>query len=109
MRLAALAILVILIFLQPAQHADRSLSIPISIVCAFVLYFNNLSLNVFTLGGLAWASGLWTMPSWSWKYLPPSERRKSPTKPPSGSGEVGWRAGSTITTIVFLPVALSPA
>jgi multidrug efflux pump subunit AcrB len=56
---AALAILVILVFLRNLRSTlIVSLSIPISVVCAFVLlYFGSLSLNVFTLGGLALGVG----------------------------------------------------
>ena len=56
---AVLAILVILVFLRNLRSTMIvSLSIPISIVCAFILlYFNNLTLNTFTLGGLALGVG----------------------------------------------------
>ena len=56
---AALAVLVILVFLRNLRSTlIVSLSIPISIVCAFILlYFSNLSLNMFTLGGLALGVG----------------------------------------------------
>ena len=56
---AALAVLVILVFLRNLRSTlIVSLSIPISLVCAFVLlYFGGLSLNVFTLGGLALGVG----------------------------------------------------
>ncbi len=56
---AVLAVLVILIFLRNLRSTlIVSLSIPISIVCAFILlYFSNLSLNIFTLGGLALGVG----------------------------------------------------
>ncbi len=56
---AVLAVLVILVFLRNLRSTMIvSLSIPISIVCAFILlYFNNLTLNTFTLGGLALGVG----------------------------------------------------
>ncbi len=109
---AALAILVILIFLRNLRSTMIvSLAIPISIVCAFILlYFNNLSLNVFTLGGLA--LGVGRLVDDAIVVLENIYRHRSAGKSPSeaaiqGSGEVGLAVlASTITTIiVFLPVA----
>ena len=109
---AALAILVILVFLRNLRSTlIVSLSIPISIVCAFILlYFSNLSLNVFTLGGLA--LGVGRLVDDAIVVLENIYRHRSAGKSPyeasiQGSGEVGLAVlASTITTIVvFLPVA----
>src|SRR4030043_2242359 len=108
---AALAIMVILIFLRNLRSTMIvSLAIPISIVCAFILlYFNNLSLNVFTLGGLA--LGVGRLVDDAIVVLENIYRHRSAGKSPyeasiQGSGEVGLAVlASTITTIiVFLPV-----
>lgn len=109
---AALAVLVILVFLRNLRSTMIvSLAIPISIVCAFILlYFNNLSLNVFTLGGLA--LGVGRLVDDAIVVLENIYRHRSAGKSPSeaaiqGSGEVGLAVlASTITTVVvFLPVA----
>ena len=109
---AGLAVLVILIFLRNLRSTMIvSLAIPISIVCAFILlYFNNLSLNVFTLGGLA--LGVGRLVDDAIVVLENIYRHRSAGKSPSeaaiqGSGEVGLAVlASTVTTIVvFLPVA----
>jgi len=109
---AALAILVILVFLRNLRSTIIvSLAIPISIVCAFVLlYFNNLTLNVFTLGGLA--LGVGRLVDDAIVVLENIYRHRTAGKSPyeasvQGSGEVGLAVlASTITTIVvFLPVA----
>jgi CzcA family heavy metal efflux pump len=108
---ATLAILVILIFLRNLRSTVIvSLSIPISIVCAFsLLYFFDLSLNVFTLGGLA--LGVGRLVDDAIVVLENIYRHRSAGDPPEeaaikGSGEVGMAVlASTITTIiVFLPV-----
>jgi len=108
---AVLAILVILIFLRNIRSTMIvSLSIPISIVCAFILlYFNNLTLNVFTLGGLA--LGVGRLVDDAIVVLENIYRHRSAGKSPheasiQGAGEVGLAVlASTITTIiVFLPV-----
>jgi len=109
---ATLAVLVILVFLRNIRSTIIvSLSIPISFVCAFVLlYFNNLSLNIFTLGGLA--LGVGRLVDDAIVVLENIYRHRSAGKSPyeaaiQGSGEVGLAVlASTITTIVvFLPVA----
>jgi CzcA family heavy metal efflux pump len=109
---AALAVLVILVFLRNLRSTIIvSLAIPISIVCAFVLlYFNNLTLNVFTLGGLA--LGVGRLVDDAIVVLENIYRHRTAGKSPyeasiQGSGEVGLAVlASTITTIVvFLPVA----
>lgn len=108
---AALAVLVILIFLRNVRSTlIVSLSIPISIVCAFtLLYFSNLSLNVFTLGGLA--LGVGRLVDDAIVVLENIFRHRCAGKLPDeaavqGSAEVGMAVmASTITTIVvFLPV-----
>ena len=108
---AVLAILVILVFLRNLRSTMIvSLSIPISIVCAFILlYFNNLSLNTFTLGGLA--LGVGRLVDDAIVVLENIYRHRSAGESPQeasikGSGEVGLAVlASTITTIVvFLPV-----
>lgn len=109
---AGLAVLVIFVFLRNLRSTlIVSLAIPISIVCAFVLlYFNNLSLNVFTLGGLA--LGVGRLVDDAIVVLENIYRHRSAGESPyeasiQGSGEVGLAVlASTITTIVvFLPVA----
>ena len=108
---AVLAILVILVFLRNVRSTMIvSLSIPISIVCAFILlYFNDLTLNTFTLGGLA--LGVGRLVDDAIVVLENIYRHRSAGKSPydaavQGSGEVGLAVlASTITTIVvFLPV-----
>lgn len=108
---AILAILVILVFLRNFRSTMIvSLSIPISIVCAFILlYFNNLTLNTFTLGGLA--LGVGRLVDDAIVVLENIYRHRSAGESPdeasiNGSGEVGLAVlASTITTIVvFLPV-----
>ncbi|MFH1487277.1 MAG: efflux RND transporter permease subunit [Pseudomonadota bacterium] len=108
---AVLAVLVILIFLRNVRSTFIvSLSIPISIICAFsLMYFTNLSLNVFTLGGLA--LGVGRLVDDAIVVLENIYRHRSAGKSPDeaaiqGSGEVGMAVlASTITTIVvFLPV-----
>ena len=108
---AVLAILVILVFLRNLRSTlIVSLSIPISIVCAFILlYFDNLTLNTFTLGGLA--LGVGRLVDDAIVVLENIYRHRSLGKSPEeaaiqGSGEVGLAVlASTITTIVvFLPV-----
>jgi multidrug efflux pump subunit AcrB len=108
---AVLAVLVILVFLRNLRSTMIvSLSIPISIVCAFILlYFNNLTLNTFTLGGLA--LGVGRLVDDAIVVLENIYRHRTAGESPSeaaikGSGEVGLAVlASTITTIVvFLPV-----
>jgi CzcA family heavy metal efflux pump len=108
---AILAVLVILVFLRNLRSTlIVSLSIPISIVCAFILmYFNNLTLNTFTLGGLA--LGVGRLVDDAIVVLENIYRHRSAGESPydasvKGSGEVGLAVlASTITTIVvFLPV-----
>jgi CzcA family heavy metal efflux pump len=108
---AFLAVLVILVFLRNLRSTlIVSLAIPISIVCAFILlYFNDLSLNIFTLGGLA--LGVGRLVDDAIVVLENIYRHRNAGKSPyeaavQGSGEVGLAVlASTVTTIiVFLPV-----
>ncbi len=109
---AGLAVLVILVFLRNIRSTlIVSIAIPVSIVCAFVLlYFSNLSLNVFTLGGLALGVGrlvddaIVVLES---IYRHRNAGESSEDAAIKGAGEVGLAVlASTITTIiVFLPVA----
>ncbi|MGQ9695113.1 MAG: efflux RND transporter permease subunit [Thermodesulfobacteriota bacterium] len=109
---AGLAVFVILIFLRNLRSTlIVSTAIPISVVCAFILlYFNNLSLNVFTLGGLA--LGVGRLVDDAIVVLENIFRHRTAGKSAyeaalDGSREVGLAVlASTITTIiVFLPVA----
>jgi HAE1 family hydrophobic/amphiphilic exporter-1 len=106
-----LAILVLFIFLRKlGVTAIISLSIPISIVAAFnLMYFNNLTLNIMTLGGLALGLGRLVddaivVGENIFRHveagLPVSEAAIR------GTGEVGGAiTSSTITTIiVYLPI-----
>ncbi len=108
---AALAVLVILVFLRNVRSTlIVSLSIPISIICAFILlYFSNMSLNMFTLGGLA--LGVGRLVDDAIVVLENIYRHRNAGASPAeasiqGAGEVGLAVlASTITTIVvFLPV-----
>ncbi len=109
---AGLAMLVLLVFLRNLRSTlIVSLAIPISIVCAFVLlYFNNLTLNIFTLGGLALGVGrlvddaIVVLES---IYRHRTAGESSGEAAIRGSDEVALAVlASTITTIVvFLPVA----
>jgi HAE1 family hydrophobic/amphiphilic exporter-1 len=106
-----LAILVLFIFLRKlGVTAIISLSIPISIVAAFnLMYFNSLTLNIMTLGGLALGLGRLVddaivVGENIFRHveagLPVSEAAIR------GTGEVGGAiTSSTITTIiVYLPI-----
>lgn len=109
---AVLAALVLLFFLRNLRSTlIVSLSIPVSIICAFILlYFNNLSLNIFTLGGLA--LGVGRLVDDSIVVMENIYRHRCAGKSPleasiQGTGEVGLAilAASVTTIIVFLPVA----
>lgn len=109
---AGLAVLVILVFLRNIRSTMIvSVAIPVSIVCAFVLlYFSNLSLNVFTLGGLA--LGVGRLVDDAIVVLESIYRHRNAGESAEdaaikGAGEVSLAVlASTITTIiVFLPVA----
>ncbi len=109
---AALAMLILLVFLRNLRSTlIVSLAIPISIICAFILlYFNNLTVNIFTLGGLA--LGVGRLVDDAIVVLESIYRHRTAGDSPEtasiqGSNEVALAVlASTITTIVvFLPVA----
>jgi HAE1 family hydrophobic/amphiphilic exporter-1 len=106
-----LAILILFLFLRKiGVTAIISLSIPISIIAAFsLMYFNNLTLNIMTLGGLALGLGRLVddaivVGENIFRHveagLPVAEAAVR------GTGEVGGAiTSSTITTIiVYLPI-----
>jgi HAE1 family hydrophobic/amphiphilic exporter-1 len=106
-----LAILVLYVFLRRiGVTAVISMAIPISVVATFnLMYFNNLTLNIMTLGGLALGAGMLVDNSIVvmeniFRHL---EEGKSPAEASAlGAGEVGGAiTSSTLTTIaVFLPI-----
>ena len=109
---ALLAVFVILIFLRNVRSTMIvSLAIPISLVCAFILlYFNNLTLNVFTLGGLA--LGIGCLVDYAIVVLENIYRHRNAGETPEeaaihGANEVGLAvlASAVTTIIVFLPIA----
>jgi len=106
-----LAILVLFLFLRKlGVTAIISLSIPISVVAAFnLMYFNNLTLNIMTLGGLA--LGLGRLVDDAIVVGENIFRHVEAGVPVAeaavrGTGEVGGAiTSSTITTIiVYLPI-----
>lgn len=106
-----LAILVLYGFLrQIAITAIISIAIPISIVATFTLmYFNGLTLNIMTLGGLALGAGM--LVDNAIVVMENIFRRREEGESPreaavNGSAQVGGAiAASTFTTIiVFLPI-----
>ncbi|MCE5263452.1 MAG: efflux RND transporter permease subunit [Deltaproteobacteria bacterium] len=109
---AFLAVFVILIFLRNVRSTMIvSLAIPISLVCAFILlYFNNQTLNVFTLGGLA--LGIGCLVDYAIVVLENIYRHRNAGENPeeaaiNGAKEVGLAvlASAVTTIIVFLPIA----
>jgi CzcA family heavy metal efflux pump len=109
---ALLAVFVILIFLRNLRSTMIvSLAIPISLVCAFILlYFNNQTLNVFTLGGLA--LGIGCLVDYAIVVLENIYRHRNTGESPEeaavqGANEVGLAvlASAVTTIIVFLPIA----
>lgn len=106
-----LAILVLYVFLRRVGvTAVISIAIPISIVATFnLMYFNDLSLNVMTLGGLALGAGM--LVDNAIVVMENIFRHVESGKPIReaaiiGAGEVGGAiTSSTLTTIVvFLPI-----
>jgi HAE1 family hydrophobic/amphiphilic exporter-1 len=107
----ALAVLVLFVFLRRiGTTLIVSLSIPVSIVATFnMMYFNGLSLNVMTLGGLALGGGMLidnaivVIESIFRNHERGLSRRESII---TGTSEVsGAVIASTLTTIVvFLPI-----
>jgi len=106
-----LAVIVLYVFLRRIDvTAVISLAIPISIVATFnLMYFNGLSLNIMTLGGLALGAGMLVdnaivVMENIFRHL---EDGKSITEAAVlGAGEVGGAITSaTLTTVVvFLPI-----
>ena len=107
----ALAIIVLFVFLRRiGTTLIVSLSIPVSIVATFnLMYFNGLTLNVMTLGGLALGAGMLidnaivVIESIFRNHERGMERRESIV---TGTAEVsGAVFAATLTTIVvFLPI-----
>lgn len=107
-----LAIIILYIFLRRVNMTlIVSLSIPISIIATFnLMYFNGLSINIMTLGGLALGAGMLVdnaivvmeniFRNMDENNLPPAEAAVR------GTSEVaGAITASTLTTIVvFLPI-----
>lgn len=109
---AILAIIVILLFLRNLRSTVIiSLSIPISIIFTFILiYFNKMTLNIMTLGGLA--LGVGRLVDDAIVVLENIDRHmRQGESPPDaslkGSTEVGMAvlASTTTTIIVFIPIA----
>lgn len=106
-----LAVLVLYVFLRRiGVTAVISIAIPISVIATFnLMYFNNLTLNIMTLGGLALGAGMLVDNSIvvmenTFRHL---EEGKLPAEASAlGAGEVGGAiTSSTFTTIaVFLPI-----
>jgi len=108
---ALLAVLVLYLFLRNLRTTVIiGISIPISIITTFVLiYFNNLTLNMMSLGGLALGVGM--LVDNSIVVLENIFRHRQEGEDPtaaaiSGANEVGTAVtASTLTTIaVFLPI-----
>jgi len=106
-----LAVLVLFAFLRRlGVTAVVSLAIPVSVVATFnLMYFNDLSLNLMTLGGLALGAGM--LVDNAIVVVENIFRRLEDGDSPSdaavrGAGEVGGAiTSSTLTTvIVFLPI-----
>ena len=107
-----LAVIILYIFLRRVNMTlIVSLSIPISIIATFnLMYFNGLSINIMTLGGLALGAGMLVdnaivvmeniFRNMDENNLPPTEAAVR------GTSEVaGAITASTLTTIVvFLPI-----
>lgn len=107
-----LAVIILYIFLRRVNMTlIVSLSIPISIIATFnLMYFNGLSINIMTLGGLALGAGMLVdnaivvmeniFRNMDENHLPPTEAAVR------GTSEVaGAITASTLTTIVvFLPI-----
>ena len=106
-----LAVIVLYVFLRRARTtAVISVAIPISIIATFnLMYFNELTLNIMTLGGLALGAGM--LVDNAIVVVENIFRHIENGKPASeaailGTGEVGGAiTSSTATTIiVFLPI-----
>ncbi|MFH1700452.1 MAG: efflux RND transporter permease subunit [Candidatus Zixiibacteriota bacterium] len=106
-----LAIIILYVFLRRIGiTAVISFAIPISIVATFnLMYFNDLSLNIMTLGGLALGAGMLVdnaivVVENIFRHLEDGKSLKDAAI--YGAGEVGGAiTSSTLTTIiVFLPI-----
>ncbi|MCK4857874.1 MAG: efflux RND transporter permease subunit, partial [candidate division Zixibacteria bacterium] len=106
-----LAMLVLFAFLRRlGTTAVISLAIPVSVVATFnLMYFNNLTLNIMTLGGLALGAGMLVdnaivVMENIFRHL--EEGKKIREAAILGAGQVGGAITSaTLTTIVvFLPI-----
>ncbi len=106
-----LAVLVLYVFLRRIDvTAVISIAIPISVVATFnLMYFNGLTLNVMTLGGLALGAGMLVdnaivVMENIFRHLEAGEPLTEAAV--RGTGEVGGAiTSSTLTTIVvFLPI-----
>ena len=106
-----LAVLILFIFLRRiGVTAVISIAIPISIIATFnLMYFNNLTLNIMTLGGLALGAGMLVdnaivVVENIFRHLEEGLGLKEAAV--RGTGEVGGAiTSSTLTTIiVFLPI-----
>ncbi|NLY11671.1 MAG: efflux RND transporter permease subunit [Firmicutes bacterium] len=109
-----LAILVLLLFLRDIKPTIAvGLSIPISLVTAFVLmYFSNVSLNIISMGGLALGVGMLVDNSIvviENIFRMRSEGKSAKEAAIQGANQVaGAIASSTLTTIaVFLPIVFT--
>ena len=107
-----LAVIILYIFLRRVNMTlIVSLSIPISIIATFnLMYFNGLSINIMTLGGLALGAGMLVdnaIVVMENIFRNMDENNLSPTEAAvRGTSEVaGAITASTLTTIVvFLPI-----
>lgn len=106
-----LAIFILYIFLRRiGTTLVISIAIPVSIIATFnLMYFNNLTLNIMTLGGLALGAGM--LVDNAIVVLENITRNREEGMPLkeaviTGTGEVGGAiTASTVTTIVvFLPI-----
>lgn len=108
---AILAVIILYIFLKSIRTTlIIGLSIPISLIASFILlYFNGITLNMMTLGGLALAVGMLVDSAivvleniYRYGYEGYSKEEAAI----KGAGEVGMAiVASTLTTIaVFLPI-----
>jgi HAE1 family hydrophobic/amphiphilic exporter-1 len=106
-----LAIIILYVFLRRlGTTLVISIAIPVSIIATFnLMYFNHLTLNIMTLGGLALGAGM--LVDNAIVVLENITRNREAGKPLAeaaitGTGQVGGAiTASTITTIVvFLPI-----
>jgi HAE1 family hydrophobic/amphiphilic exporter-1 len=110
-----LAVLILFVFLRRIRvTAVISIAIPVSIIATFnLMYFNKLTLNIMTLGGLALGAGMLVdnaivVVENIFRHLEEGLGLKEAAV--RGAGEVGGAiTSSTLTTIiVFLPIIYLP-